>query len=55
MPGTLKLTASWTVWAGYLAILFHHWRHGWPQRRLAEVSAMVFLLPLISLWIVSRH
>lgn len=54
-PGTLKLAASWAVWAAYLAILFHQWRQGWPQRRLAEVAALVFLLPLGTLWIVSQH
>ncbi len=53
MPSVLKLSASWTVWAAYLAILAYHWVKGWPHRRLAEVAAMVFLLPLVSLWIVT--
>jgi len=55
MPSALKLAAIWAVWAAYLAVLFHHWRRGWPQRRLAEVAALIFLLPLSSLWIISRH
>ncbi len=54
-PGVLKLAASWTVWGAYLAILLYEWRRGWPKRRLAEVAALIFLLPLASLWIVSRH
>lgn len=54
-PNALKLGASWAVWAAYLGILAYHWRRRWPQRRLAEVAALIFLLPLASLWIVSRH
>lgn len=54
-PTGLKLAASWTVWAAYLAVLAWHWRGGWPQRRLARVAALIFLLPLATLWIVSRH
>jgi len=54
MPGALKLAASWTVWAGYLGILIPYWRHRLPQRRLAEISAAIFLLPLASLWIISH-
>lgn len=53
MPSVLKLTAAWVVWAAYLAIMLYHWIKGWPHRRLAEVAAMVFLLPLITLWIVT--
>jgi ABC-type uncharacterized transport system permease subunit len=54
-PDALKLAASWAVWAAYLLILAYQWRQGWPQRRLAEVAALIFLLPLGTLWIVSRH
>jgi ABC-type uncharacterized transport system permease subunit len=54
-PGALKLAASWTVWASYLGILVYQWKRGWPQRRLAEVAAYIFLLPLATLWIVSQH
>ncbi len=54
-PGAFKLAAIWIVWGGYLAILAWHWTRGWPQKRLAEVAAAIFLLPLATLWIVSGH
>jgi ABC-type uncharacterized transport system permease subunit len=52
-PGILKLATSWTIWLLYLGILAFQWARGWPHRRLAEVSALAFLLPLVSLWVVS--
>ncbi|MGI8603890.1 MAG: cytochrome c biogenesis protein CcsA [Verrucomicrobiales bacterium] len=52
-PAPLKLALSWLVWAVYLAILLYQWMRGWPHRRLAGVSTIVFLLPLATLWVVS--
>jgi ABC-type uncharacterized transport system permease subunit len=54
-PSGLKLTASWAVWLAYLTILLFQWMRGWPHRRLAEVAALTFLLPLATLWIVSAR
>ncbi len=52
-PGVMKLTAAWAVWAAYVAVLAYQKLRGWPHRRLALVSAWLFLLPLVTLWVVS--
>jgi HemX protein len=52
-PALPKLMLSWLVWAIYLGILVYQWVRGWPHRRLAGVAAIVYLLPLGTLWIVS--
>lgn len=54
-PPAFKLTVSWGIWAAYLGILLFQWFRGWPHRRLAGVTAAVFLLPLASLWIVTSR
>jgi HemX protein len=52
-PTGSKLAVAWFVWAAYLIliglILFRHW----SGRKTAWGAALIFLLPVVTLWIVS--
>lgn len=48
-----KLIFSWVVWALYALICFLMWRHVLSPRQTAWLAVTGFLLPFISLWIVT--
>jgi ABC-type uncharacterized transport system permease subunit len=49
-----KLIFSWIVWALYAVITFLTWRHVTSPRRTAWLAVLGFVLPFISLWIVTH-
>lgn len=49
-----KLIFSWIVWGLYAAIAFLMWRHVTSPRRTAWLAVAGFVLPFISLWIVTH-
>ena len=49
-----KLVFSWIVWALYAVISFLMWRHVTSPRRTAWLAVVGFMLPFISLWIVTH-
>ncbi len=49
-----KLVFSWIVWALYAVISFLMWRHVTSPRRTAWLAVVGFVLPFISLWIVTH-
>ena len=49
-----KLVFSWIVWALYAVISFLMWRHVTSPRRTAWLAVLGFVLPFISLWIVTH-
>jgi len=49
-----KLVFSWIVWALYAVISFLMWRHVTSPRRTAWLAVLGFMLPFISLWIVTH-
>ena len=49
-----KLVFSWVVWALYAVISFLMWRHVTSPRRTAWLAVIGFILPFISLWIVTH-
>lgn len=49
-----KLIFSWVVWGLYAAIAFLMWRHVSSPRRMAWLAVAGFVLPFISLWIVTH-
>ena len=49
-----KLIFSWIVWALYAVITFLMWRHVTSPRRTAWLAVLGFVLPFISLWIVTH-
>ena len=50
-----KLLFSWGVWALYLLIALTIWRHSLSPRQTALAAALGFVIPFISLWIVTSH
>lgn len=49
-----KLVFSWIVWGLYAVIAFLMWRHVTSPRRTAWLAVVGFVLPFISLWIVTH-
>jgi ABC-type uncharacterized transport system permease subunit len=49
-----KLVFSWVVWALYAVIAILMWRHVTSPRRTAWLAVIGFILPFISLWIVTH-
>ncbi|MBE7494540.1 MAG: cytochrome c biogenesis protein CcsA [Verrucomicrobiaceae bacterium] len=49
-----KLVFSWIVWGLYAVISFLMWRHVTSPRRTAWLAVLGFVLPFISLWIVTH-
>lgn len=49
-----KLVFSWIVWGLYAVIAFFMWRHVTSPRRTAWLAVVGFVLPFISLWIVTH-
>lgn len=50
-----KLLFSWGVWALYLLIALTIWRHSLSPRQTALAAALGFVIPFVSLWIVTSH
>jgi len=55
MPGPLKLVLICIVWLVYGALLLLQARRGLAPRTTAWAAALVFLLPLATLWVVGRR
>ncbi len=54
-PPPEKLAIVWLVWALYATLIaYESWR-GMSARRAAATAAFGFLIPIISLWFISRH
>jgi ABC-type uncharacterized transport system permease subunit len=49
-----KLVFSWVVWGLYAVITVLMWRHFTSPRRTAWLAVIGFILPFISLWIVTH-
>jgi len=49
-----KIIFSWVVWALYALITVLMWRHFTSPRRTAWLAVIGFILPFISLWIVTH-
>lgn len=49
-----KMIFSWTVWGLYLLVNVVMWRHMLSARQTAWLAVLGFLVPLLSLWIVTR-
>ncbi len=49
-----KLIFSWVVWALYALITVLMWKHVTSPRRTAWLAVIGFILPFISLWIVTH-
>lgn len=49
-----KLVFSWVVWGLYAVISVLMWRHFTSPRRTAWLAVIGFILPFISLWIVTH-
>jgi ABC-type uncharacterized transport system permease subunit len=49
-----KLIFSWVVWGLYAVISFLMWKHFTSTRRTAWLAVIGFILPFISLWIVTH-
>ncbi len=54
-PGGIKLAVVWLVWAIYFCLTVYDWTRGMSARRAAWASVTGFLVPVMSLWIVSRR
>jgi ABC-type uncharacterized transport system permease subunit len=50
-----KLIFAWVVWGLYAVIGFVMWRHVLSPRQTAWLAAVVFVIPFISLWLVTTH
>ncbi|MFO1484041.1 MAG: cytochrome c biogenesis protein CcsA [Verrucomicrobiaceae bacterium] len=49
-----KIIFSWVVWALYAVISILMWRHFTSPRKTAWLAVIGFILPFISLWIVTH-
>jgi HemX protein len=49
-----KLVFSWAVWTLYSVIAFVTWRHTLSPRQTAWLASTAFVLPFLSLWLVTR-
>ncbi|MEZ5301127.1 MAG: cytochrome c biogenesis protein CcsA [Verrucomicrobiales bacterium] len=52
-PGGLKLALTWAVWALYAGVLISSVLRSYSPRRIAAASALAFLLPVITLGVIS--
>lgn len=52
-PGSLKLATVWAVWGSYVLLAGYEFTRGMSARRAALAAVGVFLIPVVSLWIVS--
>jgi len=50
-----KLVFAWVVWALYAVIGLVMWRHVLSPRQTAWLAAVGFVIPFISLWLVTTH
>ena len=50
-----KLIFAWAVWGLYAVIGFIMWRHVLSPRQTAWLAAVGFVIPFISLWLVTTH
>jgi ABC-type uncharacterized transport system permease subunit len=50
-----KLIFAWAVWALYAMIGLIMWRHVLSPRQTAWLAAVGFVIPFISLWLVTTH
>jgi len=48
-----KVVFAWGVWGLYAVIAVLMWRHVMAPRRMAWLAVAGFILPFVSLWIVS--
>ncbi len=51
--GRLKLVAIWIVWGFYFLLNVLMWRRSLSPRTVAWLASVGFLVPLISLWLVT--
>jgi HemX protein len=51
--GGPKLIVAWGVWGLYTLISLVIWRHALSPRQTARLAALGFILPLLSLWLVT--
>lgn len=49
-----KLVSAWLVWVLYVGISIVIWRHSLSARRTAWLAVIGFLVPVISLWWVTK-
>ncbi len=54
MTKTGHVVFAWTVWGLYAVIAFLIWKHFTSPRRTAWLAVIGFILPFISLWIVTH-
>ncbi len=54
-PTGLKLALSYAVWALYGAIIATNFLHKLSSKKIARIAVLGFLLPVFTLWIVSKH
>ncbi len=50
-----KLIFAWAVWALYAVIGLIMWRHVLSPRQTAWLASVGFIIPFISLWLVTSH
>lgn len=50
-----KLIFAWAVWGLYAVVAFIMWRHVLSPRQTAWLAAVGFVIPFISLWLVTTH
>ncbi len=50
-----KLVFAWAVWGLYAVIGMIMWRHVLSPRQTAWLAAVGFVIPFISLWLVTTH
>jgi HemX protein len=50
-----KLIFAWAVWVLYAIIGFIMWRHVLSPRQTAWLASVGFIIPFISLWLVTSH
>ncbi|MCA1963184.1 MAG: hypothetical protein LDL31_04475, partial [Prosthecobacter sp.] len=50
-----KLVFAWAVWGLYAVIGLIMWRHVLSPRQTAWLAALGFVIPFISLWLVTTH
>ena len=50
-----KLVFAWVVWALYALIGLIMWRQVLSPRQTAWLAAVGFVIPFISLWLMTKH
>jgi len=53
--GNSKIIFAWLVWGLYVLIGLIMWRHALSPRLTAWLAAVGFVIPFISLWLVTNH